>query len=181
MERNGSSGAPMRITAVTTIRDEGPFILEWVAYHRLIGVSDFFVYSNHCTDGSDALLDALTRRGWLRHLANPAKGRAYQMQALRDAARREDLRRADWIWIADVDEFLNIQVAGHTFHDLIAACQEPQAISIIYQYFANSGIERFEDRPIIGQFTRTHNPDLWGASPAIEVKTLIRRDRKSVV
>lgn len=166
----------MRITAVTCVKNEGPFILEWIAFNRLLGVSDHLMYSNDCTDGTDRLLDALAARGLVRHLPNPAQGRSYQMGALKDARKQDIVADADWVWIADVDEFLNILVGDHTIQALIDACGDPQAISINFQYFANGGIEVFEDRPVIEQFTRSHNPDLWCGEKAIEVKSLVRGD-----
>ncbi|WP_424986132.1 glycosyltransferase family 2 protein [Microbulbifer sp. S227A] len=172
----GAEQSETRITAVTCVKNEGPFLLEWIAYHRLIGVNDFLIYSNDCSDGTDALLDALDRRGVLRHLPNPAQGRNYQMEALRDARRHEIVAGADWVWIADVDEFLNIHVGDHTIPALIAACGDPAAISVTFQFFANGGVERFADQPVISQFARSHNPDLWCGEFAIEVKTLVRND-----
>ena len=166
----------MRITAVTCVKNEGPFLLEWIAFNRLIGVTDHLFYSNACTDATDRLLDALADRGLVRHLPNPAEGRNYQMEALKDAAAQPVVRDADWIWIADVDEFLNIHVGDHTIPALIAACGDPQAISVTFQFFANGDVTEFQDRPVIGQFTRTHNPDLWNGETAQEVKTLIRHD-----
>lgn len=165
----------MRITAVTCVKNEGPFLLEWIAYNRLIGVTDFLIYSNDCTDGTDALLDALGDYGVV-HLPNPAEGRNYQMEALKDAAHQPVVQDADWIWIADVDEFLNIHTGDHTLPALIEACGTPQAISVTFQFMANSGIDGFDDRPVIEQFTRTHNPDIWCGETAQEVKTLIRKD-----
>lgn len=170
------AGRAMRITAVTCVKNEGPFLLEWIAFNRLLGVTDFLFYSNDCTDGTDALLDALAARGGVVHLPNPARGRAFQMEALKDAARQPVVQGADWLWIADVDEFLNIHVGDHTIPALVAACGDPQAISVTFQFFANDGVDAFEDRPVIEQFTRSHNPDLWCADSAIEVKTLVRRD-----
>lgn len=166
----------MRITAVTCVKNEGPFLLEWIAFNRLIGVTDHLFYSNDCTDGTDCLLDALQARGLVQHLANPAEGRNYQMEALKDASKREIVTKADWVWIADVDEFLNIHAGDHTIPALIDACGDPQAISASFQFFANCGIDAFKDRPVIEQFTRSHNPDLWCGEAAIEVKTLVRRD-----
>lgn len=166
----------MRITAVTCVKNEGPFLLEWIAFNRLIGVTDQLIYSNDCTDGTDQLLDALDARGLVRHLPNPANGRSFQMEALKNARKQGVVSDADWVWIADVDEFLNIHVGDHTIPALINACGNPQAISVNFQYFANGGIESFEDRPVIEQFTRSHNPDLWCGEAAIEVKTLVRRD-----
>ncbi|MGJ8545166.1 MAG: glycosyltransferase family 2 protein [Sulfitobacter sp.] len=166
----------MRITAVTCVKNEGPFLLEWIAFHRLIGVTDFLFYSNDCTDGTDALLDALAARGGVTHLPNPAQGRNYQMEALKDAATQNIVQEADWVWVADVDEFPNIHVGDHSLPALIEACGNPQAISLNFQFFANDGIEAFEDRPVIEQFTRSHNPDLWCGETAIEVKSLVRQD-----
>ncbi|GHG87103.1 glycosyltransferase family 2 protein [Pseudodonghicola xiamenensis] len=166
----------MRITAVTCVKNEGPFLLEWIAFNRLIGVTDHLFYSNDCSDGTDRLLDALAARGILTHLPNPAEGRNYQMEALKHAGQLSLVRQADWVWIADVDEFLNIHVGDHTIPALIAASGDPQAISVTFQFFANDGIETFEDAPVIGQFTRSHNPDIWCDQTAQEVKTLIRSD-----
>jgi len=166
----------MRITAVTCVKNEGPFLLEWIAFNRLIGVTDHLFYSNDCTDGTDALLDALADRGLCQHLPNPAEGRNYQMEALKDARHQDIVTEADWVWIADVDEFLNIHVGDHTIPALIEACGDPQAISVTFQFFANAGVDEFKDAPVIAQFTRSHNPDLWCGEAAIEVKSLVRHD-----
>ncbi|MEZ5714475.1 MAG: glycosyltransferase family 2 protein [Paracoccaceae bacterium] len=166
----------MRITAVTCVKNEGPFLLEWIAFNRLIGVTDHLFYSNDCSDGTDTLLDALEARGLVRHLPNPAEGRNYQMEALKHAKGQDIVTQADWVWVADVDEFLNIHVGDHTIPALVKACGDPQTISVNFQFFSDCGIEAFEDRPVIEQFTRSHNPDLWCGETAIEVKSLVRQD-----
>ncbi len=169
-------GAAMRITAVTCVKNEGPFLLEWIAFNRVIGVTDFLFYSNDCTDATDRMLDALQERGLVRHLPNPARGRNYQMEALKAAKRHDLVVNADWVWIADVDEFLNIHVGKGTIPELIDACGDPHAISIPFQFFANCDVDAFEDRPVIEQFTRSHHPDIWCNEVAQEVKTLTRND-----
>ena len=166
----------MRITAVTCVKNEGPFLLEWIAFHRVIGVTDFLFYSNDCTDATDDLLDCLETHGLLTHLPNPATNRNYQMQALKAAKQHKLVKKADWVWIADVDEFINIHVGDHTIPALIEACGDPQAISVTFQFMANNGVEDYVDAPVISQFLHSHNPDIWGADTAIEVKSLVRGD-----
>ena len=166
----------MRITALTCVKNEGPFLLEWIAFNRVIGVSDFLFYSNDCSDGTDHLLDCLQGHGIVTHLPNPAENRNYQMQALKDSRRHAVVKDADWVWVADVDEFLNIHVGDHTIPALISACGNPQAISVNFQFFANGGVTEFIDEPIIAQFPYSHNPDICGADTAIEVKSLVRND-----
>lgn len=169
-------GGDLRIAAATCVKNEGPFLLEWIAFNRVIGVTDHLFYSNDCTDGTAELLDALAAAGICEHLPNPAEGRNYQMEALKAAKVHPMVQEADWVWIADVDEFLNIHVGDGLISDLIDACEDPQAISATFQFFANDGIEDFQDRPVIEQFNKSHNPDLWTDQTAIEVKTLMRQD-----
>ncbi|SFA71822.1 Glycosyl transferase family 2 [Poseidonocella pacifica] len=166
----------LKISAVTCVKNEGPFLLEWIAFHRLIGVTDFLFYSNDCDDGTEQLLDALQELGIVRHKPNPAEGRNYQMEALKDAARDQQTRASDWIWIADVDEFPSITVGARNFPSLIEACGNPSAISLTFRFFANSGVDHFRDEPVTAQFCMTHAEDIWADQTSQEVKTLVRAD-----
>ena len=175
--RTPGGKAVMRITAVTCVKNEGalPAGMDRLqSPDRRPPIICF--YSNDCSDGTDRLLDALMDRGLVQHLPNPAQGRNYQMEALKDAKKREIVTEADWVWVADVDEFLNIHTGDHTIPALIEACGNPQAISVTFQFFANCGVEAYQDKPVIEQFTRSHNPDLWCGETAIEVKSLMRHD-----
>ena len=167
----------MNITIVTCVKNEGPFLLEWIAHNRNLGVTDFLFYSNDCTDGTDDLLDALDEHGIVKHLPNPAKeGQKYQMTALKAAPGEDIVKDADWVFVTDVDEFLNISVGAGRLPDLIEACGNPMAISVTMRMMANSGISDYVDEPVIAQFNQTHDPELWGDQTAIEVKSLTRKD-----
>jgi hypothetical protein len=43
----------MRIVAVNCVKNEGPSLIEWIAFNRVIGATDFLFYSNDSTDGTD--------------------------------------------------------------------------------------------------------------------------------
>ena len=45
----------MRYLAITTLRNECAFLLEWLAHHRAVGFTDFLVFSNDWQDGTDAM------------------------------------------------------------------------------------------------------------------------------
>ena len=60
----------MKITAVTTPKNEGAFLLEWIAYHKLIGFTDIVILSNDCEDGSAIMLDHLSKPGEITHVRN---------------------------------------------------------------------------------------------------------------
>ena len=89
----------MKITAVTTQKNEGAFLLEWIAYHKIIGLTDIVILSNDCEDGSDEMLDHLSKSGEIIHLRNdgPYDDRGIQFAALKLADRQKAVKEADWI------------------------------------------------------------------------------------
>ena len=55
-----------RAAVVTSIRNEGVALLEWVAHYRVLGFDTIFIYTNDNTDGSIALLERLAEHGIIR-------------------------------------------------------------------------------------------------------------------
>lgn len=143
-----------RTAIVTTMKNEGPFILEWLAYHRAIGVQDFLVYTNDCSDGTDGMFDLLQRKGLVQHRDNPFREMDLKPQhaALQAAEDEPLIRNADWIICMDVDEFLNIKTGEGLLSDLYAAVGDANMISCTWRLFGNSDIETFLDEPTIAMF-----------------------------
>jgi hypothetical protein len=99
---------PRRMACVLgSARREGPYLLDWIAYHRSIGFGHVFLYTNDNDDGSDELLGRLARAGvvtWLRNEIAPGglpQFRAYA-HALSILPEILDYR---WTLIADLDEY----------------------------------------------------------------------------
>ena len=106
------------VTIVTCMKNEGPFILEWLAYHRSIGIGNFIVFSNDCADGTDKLLDRLDALGLVTHLPNPAiaAGSTYfQPLALKFSEGMPLMKRSDYVMCIDVDEFIAIRAGDGAF------------------------------------------------------------------
>ena len=59
-----------QVTAVSMMKDEGPFVIEWVAHHLAIGFTDLVVYTNDCSDGTDDMLIRLEELGLCHHRRN---------------------------------------------------------------------------------------------------------------
>ena len=144
-----------KITVITSMKNEGPFILEWIAYHRAIGVTHFLVYTNDCDDPTNDILDHLAAKGWLTRLDNPFNrkaGQKPQRGALNHAIKQEVVQSADWYLVIDVDEFVNIHVGDGTLKALAEAANDPSVISMSWRFFGNKGVEAYEDRWVTEQF-----------------------------
>ena len=167
----------MRILGVLTVRNEGAFLLEWLAHHRAVGFTDFLVFSNDCSDGTDAMLDRLAEMGELTHFRNPgphAKGP--QWDALKTAGSHPLFGAADWAMVLDIDEFVNIHVGAHCIPDLLAALPDATAIPLTWRMFGNAGITAFADSPVRHSFTRAAPAILHWPWRASLFKTLFRVD-----
>lgn len=138
MLRGPVEGDEIRLI-ISTMKDEAPYILEWVAYHRAIGFTDFLIYTNDCTDGTDLLLDRLEQRSIVTHVRNTVLKRGPHKSALKDAQKHPLYQSADWIYVADVDEFLNIKIGNGKVDDLIARFPRTNAIPITWRMFSNNG------------------------------------------
>ncbi len=166
----------MRILSVTSVRNEAPYLLEWIAHHRAAGVTDFLFFSNDCDDGTDVLLDQLSAAGEVVHVPHtPQSGKSIQWQALRQAWKHPLRKEADWIMVTDVDEFLNIHVDGHTLQALFAQV-EPGADAILlpWRLFGNNDRVAIEDAPVTTQFTRSIPASAQYPVAASLFKTLFR-------
>lgn len=164
---------------VTTMKNEGPFMLEWVAYNRLIGFTDFLIYTNDCDDGTDLIAQRLDAMGLAQHRQNPFKpGGSPQRSALKDAKTTDIVKTADWLICADCDEFLNIRVGDGTLDDLFAAVGEADAISVCWKLMGNSGRTDYTEDFVIEQFDRGCGEQEFPNYRALGMKTLVRNTNR---
>ncbi|WP_288994959.1 glycosyltransferase family 2 protein [uncultured Gemmobacter sp.] len=166
-----------RTAIVTTMKNEGPFILEWLAYHRAIGVDDFLIYTNDCTDGTDTMLELLTAKGIVQHRINPyVQGGELKPQhaALQAAEKEPVMQDCGWGICMDVDEFIDIKIGDGTLKALYHAMGEANMISLTWRLFGNAEVHRYEDRFLIEQFDRCAPELIRKPHQAWGFKTLFR-------
>lgn len=166
-----------RFLAVLTVRNEGAFLLDWLAHHRATGFTDFLVLSNDCEDGTEAMLDRLEALGWLVHVRNDGPhGKGPQWTALARAEAHPLKADADWVLVLDIDEFVNVHAGDRTVQALLAALPQATAIPLTWRLFGNSGVRAYEDRPVPEQFTRAAPAVMGWPWRAAMFKTLFRND-----
>ncbi|WP_424830875.1 glycosyltransferase family 2 protein [Ruegeria sp.] len=172
------------ITVITTMKNEGPYMLEWVAFHRMLGVDHFVIFTNDCDDGTDEIARRLEAMGWASHVDNAvAQGGNPQHQMLRRARRHPRVKEADWLMCLDVDEYWNIRCDGNSFAALIDAVegkagQHVDAISFAWKLFGSSGNISLEDKPVTQVFSMADLEFPYHSGRAYGLKTLFRNNGK---
>ena len=160
----------------TCARNEGPFLLEWVAYHRALGFTDVLIFTNDCEDGTDAMAARLAELGLAQHVPNrDYEEKGPQWTALHSKPLKEALARADWAAHLDVDEFLNITTTGGL--DGLVSGLDGDAMAIPWRFFGNGGIMGFVDELVTTQFTRTSAYPVRFPRQAMMYKSLFRPSR----
>ncbi|SEQ41302.1 glycosyltransferase family 2 protein [Thalassovita taeanensis] len=138
---------------VGCMKNEAPYIIEWVAYHRAIGVDNFLIYTNGCEDGTTEILDRLQEMGVLQHRNNDNwKGNSPQQYALNQAQKEPVLINAEWIIHIDVDEFMNVRTGNGTLADFFAHTPDATNVAMTWRLFGHNGVTDLSDDFVVDQF-----------------------------
>ncbi|MCU6665594.1 glycosyltransferase family 2 protein [Silvania hatchlandensis] len=96
-----------KVALCAIFKNEAPYILEWIAHHRLIGVTDFYIADNISTDGCSELLTSLHDEGQITLLTWPTlPGVKPQLPAYEKLAELAKKDCVDWALFIDADEFV---------------------------------------------------------------------------
>ncbi|WP_333711805.1 glycosyltransferase family 2 protein [Yoonia sp.] len=164
------------VMAVSMMKDEAPFLLEWFAHHLAVGFSDILVYTNDCTDGTVEMLERLEELGLGYHRPNDIpEGVKPQPSAIKHAQAEPLVRNADWVILFDADEFLAISHPSGTVDGMItdAVAEGANGIVITWRIFGSGGITDWSRAPVTEQYLRAA-PPLWNKGWG--VKTLFKFD-----
>ena len=139
-------------TLCAIVKDERPYLLEWVAYHKEIGFDEIVIYSNDCTDGSFELLSALARAGEITHL-DVATGKTTGPQAV---AYNHLLQtcRTEWVAFLDADEFLVLHMARDVTAFLNGFDEDVSAVAINWRVFGSNGEDAYRPGLVAERFVR---------------------------
>ncbi len=162
---------------VTTMKNEGPFMIDWIAYHRALGFDDILIYTNDCADGTDLIGDRLQDLGYAHHERNRLGPRATpQNRAHNLSMRHPSFKAADWVISLDVDEYINIRLPSGHIADFVATCGPSDAISICWKMFGNAGVDTYEDTPVPELFLQSTEENIFPNYKTRAFKTLFRNN-----
>lgn len=165
------------LVVLSTMKDEGPFVVEWVAHHLAVGFTELLVYTNDCSDGTDTLLKRLEALDTgVHHRDNVIpKGIKPHPSMLKHAAEEALILNADWVLVIDADEFMCVNHPSGTLDGLVADlnAMNVHAMVMTWRIFGSSGVRDWSRAPITDQFTRAA-PEFWNKGWG--TKTMLRFD-----
>ena len=123
------------LTACAMYLDEAFYLREWIAFHRLVGVEQFYLYDNENTDEHREMLAPYIEQGVVVMYEWPIK--PGQIPAYHHCLAKHG---ADSRWIAflDLDEFL-FSPTYRPVPEILADYEEFPAVAVNWAMFGSSG------------------------------------------
>jgi len=149
----------MSYTLVATAKNEGPYLLEWVAYHWMIGFDNILIFQNDSDDYTDETLRILDELGIVQYRYNRAPNGHQQVRAYKRAARQESFKTSDWALALDLDEFLHIHVGKGHLDDLFTALPDSDIVLLNWRYFGHGDHDDMADMLVTERFQSTEYDD----------------------
>lgn len=126
------------ISICAIFKNEYSFILEWIAYHRCLGIHNFYIADNISSDGSSELLSALDKIHILNRIEYPTEsGVAPQIGAYNKLLGSAE---GEWLAFIDADEFITPQNYEEGFSELCSLLQDEEisAIALNWAVYGSS-------------------------------------------
>lgn len=155
------------IAACLCFRDSAAYLHEWLLFHRVQGITRFYLYDNDSADDYLPVLAPWLRDGSVRLRKWP--GLAQQRPMFDDCLARADAD-VEWLAFIDDDEFLfsaNLRPLGET----LAAYAAHAGVVASWWLYGSGGLQRRTPDWIIQRFTKS------AGGPDQHVKCIVRPAR----
>jgi hypothetical protein len=164
----------VRVGIIAIAKNEARYLLEWVAFHRAVGIRRFFIADNGGDDGTSELLIRLDQAGHIVRFDFRDRHPA-QLAAYNDIVPR--LRGAlDLAVIIDVDEFVRPLASDRadTFFAEMFSDPNVSALALNWACYGSSGRVESGRGLVTTHFKRRAEQD-FGSNR--HIKTVVRVDR----
>lgn len=148
------------IAIAMMFQNEGEYLKEWIEYHRMLGVSHFYLFNNCSTDDFHKVLRPYIKRGIVEldtlssQSTNEQEQAATQRQAYTQALASAK-GQVKWLALMDADEFF-VPLEKESLRDVLKQYEEYGGVHAKWLLFGTAGIEKLpKNQLLIEAFTMT--------------------------
>lgn len=129
-------------------RDDGPFLKEWIEFHRLVGISHFYLYNNCSADNYWEILKPYVEKGIVEIFDVPfdtsgindiAKTHNFVQVCCYNHAIQQARSHNKWLAIVDTDEFI-CPVSTSSLPKLLRDYEYAGGLVVYWQMYGTSWI-----------------------------------------
>ena len=143
------------LAVVAILKNEAPYLKEWLDYHLLAGVDHFYLYDNDSTDNQAEVAAPYVKAGLVDYFPTP--GKAMQMAVYNDAVKRFKFH-CRYMAFIDLDEFIfpkSNRTISEVVDEILSRDSTAASLGIHWQLFGSNGEETADhSRGVLERFTR---------------------------
>lgn len=149
------------LAVVAILKNEGPYLKEWLDYHLLAGVDHFYLYDNDSPDNQREVAAPYVEAGLVDYFSAP--GKIMQTPVYNEAIRRFKFH-CRYMAFIDGDEFIypktNRNIA-EVVDEILSHNPKAASLAINWHCFGSNGQEKADySRGVLERFTR-RAPNNW--------------------
>ena len=143
------------LAVVSIMKNEAPYVKEWLDYHILAGVEHFYIYDNESPDNLKEVLQPYIDAGVVTYIFYPGKARQYE-------AYNESIQNfrffCRYIAFIDADEFIfpqNNKSIVEVVDEILADKPTAGGLAVNIYYFGSNNLETADySKGVMERFTR---------------------------
>lgn len=163
---------PYYVSACAIVQDEQERLIEWIEYHRLLGIEHFWIYDNGSQDDTVKLLQPYVAKGIVEIISWPSPRdqdwTPYQKAAYNHCISQVK-HKTRWLAVFDVDEFI-VPLAFKNIPEMMHFYGKVGGLQIWWQFFGTSGYSEIPPKKTMIETLTLRAPDLHG--PNFNCKTI---------
>ncbi|MCS8594986.1 glycosyltransferase [Leuconostoc citreum] len=140
-----------KLGTVAIIKNEAPYLKEWIEFHKIVGVEIFYLYDNESTDNTKEILQPYIKQGVVKY--EVVKGTGQQISVYNRAIQRYR-NEVQWMAILDADEFI-VPIEYETVVQMIESInQQFSQILIGWLIYGSNGFQKKPEGLVIENFNK---------------------------
>ena len=152
----------MKIGITSIQRNRGKWLKEWILFHRLVGVTNFYIYLHKCTDNSREIVSELSKRINIQFFELDGDIFRPQLAAFKHSYDNFG-HEVDWMAFIDGDEFLYPAVENNLSDVLkLYSYQKMSALGVYWRCFGSNGHVKDPDGLIIEDYVMRSSDEFSG-------------------
>jgi hypothetical protein len=157
-------------------QNEARFLKEWIEYHRLVGVEQFFLYNNCSSDDYAAVLNPyiekgiVTLRQWKKTADHLIEWQSIQRKAYNDALKKYG-KRTQWMAFIDIDEYI-VPVEAASLPTFLQNYQNYGGLSVNSLLFGDASVDHLAPNQLCIQMLTQRAPDMYWEH--VQIKPIIQ-------
>ena len=148
LHRNRFISPTYYLTICAIIKNEGPYLKEWIDWHLNLGVEKFYIYDNDSSDNTAEILAPYIKSGLVEYIFFP--GMRQQLLAYDDCLAKHRLD-ARWIAVIDLDEFI-VPLEDNSIPAFLKRFEDYPVVEVNWLIYGSGGAKKQEPGDVMQRF-----------------------------